>query len=228
MRQSVIIALLVAVSALGAVAENTSPTTPKTPAARKVRKSQSSAAPAAPAPAPQPAAAPPLLPSFTRVTYEKGLLSIAAQNVTLREILDRVRESTGARIEVPAFSERVSVSLGPQPPAEVIAALLEGSHLNYVIVGGADQGSIAAIQITSEPTAGSAPAPVPVASAFVPYEPDAAAIAQARLVAATGGDEGVWDNATVGVPTPAAQAAAAGPALPVVGLPPPSAIPEQQ
>jgi len=225
MRISVIPALLVAVFTLGAVAENTAPATPKTPAVRKVRKSQSSAAPA---PTPGPAASTPVLPSFTRVTYEKGLLSIAAQNVTLREIMDRVGESTGAWIEAPAFGERVTVSLGPQPPAAVIAALLEGSHLNYVIVGGRDQGSITAVQITSETTAGSAPATVPVAASPAPYVPDAAAMAQARLVAATGGDEGVWDDATVGVPTPAAQAAAGSPALPVVGVPPPSAIPEQQ
>jgi len=225
MRQSVIIALLVAVSTLGAVAENTSPATPKTPAARKIRKSQTSGPPAS---TPEPAASPPVVPSFTRVRYEKGLLSIAAQNVTLREIMDRVRESTGAWIEVPAFSERVTVSLGPQPPAAVIAALLEGSHLNYVIVGGVEQDAITAIQVTSEPTAGSAPAPVPVNASPLPYVPDAAAIAQARLVAATGGDEGVWDNAEPGVLTPAAQAAAAGPALPVVGLPPPSPTPGQQ
>jgi len=208
------------------VAENTSPTTPKAAGARKLRKSPTTVAAT---PAPEPTEPAPVLPSFTRVTYEKGLLSIAAQNVTLRAILDRVRESTGAWVEVPAFSERITVSLGPQPPAEVIAALLEGSHLNYVILGGADQGSITAVQITSETTAGSEPATVPVAVSPAPYVPDAAAMAQARLVAATGGDEGVWDDAAVGVPTPAAQAAAAGPALPVVGLPPPpSATPEQQ
>ena len=224
MRKSVTTALVVAVCALAVMAENTSPTTPKTPA-HKIHKSHPSAAPA---PAPEPAAPVPVVPSFTRVTYEKGLLSIAAQNVTLREIMDRVRESTGASVEVPAFSERVSVSLGPQPPAAVIAALLEGAHLNYVIVGGAEQGSIAAIQITSELTAASAPAPAPVPASPPPYVPDAAAMAQARLVAATGGDEGVWDNAEPGVLTPAAQAAAMTPALPVVGLPPRSATPGQQ
>jgi hypothetical protein len=224
MTKSVITALLVVVFILGAVAENTPNTTPKTPAARKARKSKASVAPA-PAPAAPP---PPVLPSFTRVTYEKGLLSIAAQNVTLREIMERVRESTGAWVEVPAFSERITVSLGPQPPADAIAALLEGSHLNYVIVGGADQGSISAIQVTPEPAAGSAPASVPLAASPLPYEPDAAAIAQARLVAATGGDEGVWDNAEPGVLTPAAQAATGSPALPVVGVPPPSATAGQQ
>jgi len=143
--------------------------------------------------------------------------------------MERVRESTGAWVEVPALGERVTVSLGPQPPAAAIAALLEGSHLNYVIVGGANQGSITAIQITSEPTAGSMPAPVS-AAASPPYlpDPDAAAIAQARLVAATGGDEGVWDNAEPGVPTPAAQAATVTPVLPIVGVPPPSATPGEQ
>jgi len=86
------------------------------------------------------------------------------------------------------------VQLGPQPPAIVIAALLEGSPVNYVIVGGAgDANAIRAIQVTPKPLAGPEPAPSP---AVAEAEAAAAAAAQAKalFIAQTGGDEGVWDN----------------------------------
>ncbi|PYX82584.1 MAG: hypothetical protein DMG70_14255 [Acidobacteria bacterium] len=74
---------------------------------------------------PQPAPASAVLGSF-----QNGLLTVAAKNATLREIIDGVRDSTGAVAEAPTLNERVTVYLGPQPPAQLIAALLEGSHMN--------------------------------------------------------------------------------------------------
>jgi predicted nuclease with RNAse H fold len=56
--------------------------------------------------------------------YEEGALSISAENATLREIFDSVRESTGAAIDAPVTEQRITVHLGPQPPVELIAALL--------------------------------------------------------------------------------------------------------
>jgi hypothetical protein len=41
-----------------------------------------------------------------------------------------------AAIDAPVTEERITVHLGPQPPVELIAALLEGTHLNYAILGG--------------------------------------------------------------------------------------------
>ncbi|MFI5088008.1 MAG: hypothetical protein ACHP7P_09560 [Terriglobales bacterium] len=146
------------------------------------------------------------------MAYQNGLLTITAQNATLREIMDRVRESTGAVVEVPALNERVTVQLGPQPPAIVIAALLEGSPVNYVIVGGAgDANAIRAIQVTAEPAAGLDPAPAP--SPTVAQAEAEAARARALLIAQTGGDEGVWDDLEAGAPTvpvPPASVPAAG------------------
>ncbi len=173
----------------------------------RVRKAQPKADPVPAVVEPRPASAPSAV-----VAYQNGLLTITAQNATLREIMDRVRESTGAVVEVPALNERVTVQLGPQPPAIVIAALLEGSPVNYVIVGGSgDANAIRAIQVTPESAAGLDPAPAP--SLAVAQAEAEAARARALLIAQTGGDEGVWDDVEAGapaVPVPPASVPAAG------------------
>jgi hypothetical protein len=97
-----------------------------------------------------PAAAP-------KVTYENGLLSITAQNATLGEILRNVRQLTGATIDVPATgaNERVVVQLGPGAPRDVLAALLNGTSFNYVMLGSAsDPKSVASVVLTSRPGGG--------------------------------------------------------------------------
>ena len=134
------------------------------------------------------------------VSYENGLLSIAAENASLRLIMEKVRAVTGAVVEAPPFAEPITVRLGPQPPATVLSALLEGSHLNYIIIGDtADARVIKSIQIMPEPAARSeSPRPPPD-----PRAEAAAAMARALFVAQTGGDEGVWDNAPEPQSTPA-------------------------
>ncbi len=186
------LAVVMLLCAAGTMAAAMPPASDQPPAApaHRVRKAQPKAglvpALAASRPTPAPSAV---------VVYQNGLLTITAQNATLREIMDRVRESTGAVVEVPALNERVTVQLGPQPPAIVIAALLEGSPVNYVIVGGAgDANAIRAIHVTSEPVAGPEPAPSPAVAEAEAAAAAAAAQAKALFIAQTGGDEGVWDN----------------------------------
>ncbi|MFZ3209904.1 MAG: hypothetical protein WA188_00175, partial [Terriglobales bacterium] len=153
------LAAAVLLCAVGATAAARQPASDQTPAAsaHRVRKAQPKAGPVPAVVEPQTAPA-----SSAVVAYQNGLLTITAQNATLHEIMDRVRESTGAVVEVPALNERVTVQLGPQPPAIVLAALLEGSPVNYVIVGGVgDTNVIRAIQVTPKPVAGPDPAPSP-------------------------------------------------------------------
>ena len=70
------------------------------------------------------------------VTYANGKLTIIAKNAMLSDILEAVGEKTGAVIDVPeGATERVVSELGPGPARDVIAALLNGSHFNYVMVG---------------------------------------------------------------------------------------------
>jgi len=70
-----------------------------------------------------------------RVTYENGRLTIDSQNSTLAAVLNAVGYQMAAQLEVPAGTgtERVAVHLSGNP-RETIAALLDGSGLNYVIM----------------------------------------------------------------------------------------------
>jgi hypothetical protein len=207
MKRILAVSFLMGAVAAGAAAEQPSSATRRASSTHRVHKLQPSAAPA-PAGAPQPtvASSSAVFPApSAAVSYENGLLSIAAENASLQQIMEKVRASTGAAVEAPPFAERITVVLGPQPPAAVLSALLEGSHLNYIIVGDStDAHVIRAIQITPEPAARAA-------SASPSQNQDAeAAAARARAIflAQTGGDEGVWENASepqsspVGVPAP--------------------------
>jgi pyruvate/2-oxoglutarate dehydrogenase complex dihydrolipoamide acyltransferase (E2) component len=70
------------------------------------------------------------------VTFQSGLLTITAPNSTLGDVLRAVRKETSADIDVPAnANERVAVHLGPAPPRDVMADLLNGSHFNYILLG---------------------------------------------------------------------------------------------
>ena len=92
-----------------------------------------------------------------RVTYENGLLTIGAQNATLGDVLREVHKLTGATIDVPpnGANERVVVQLGPGVPRDVLAALLNGTSFNYVLLGSAvDPKSVTTVTLTQRPSAG--------------------------------------------------------------------------
>jgi len=98
-----------------------------------------------------------LPPSVPHVTYENGLLSIAAQNSTLGEILRDVRQLTGASVELPpnGAPERVVTQLGPGAPRDVLAMLLNGTAFNYVMLGSTtDPNAVATIVLTPRPSSG--------------------------------------------------------------------------
>jgi hypothetical protein len=71
-----------------------------------------------------------------QVTYQGGQLTITVRNSTLGDILKAVHAQTGAEIDLPGpGNERVVGSFGPGPARDVLAALLYGSHFNYVLLG---------------------------------------------------------------------------------------------
>ncbi len=71
-----------------------------------------------------------------KVLFRDGMLTIVAENSTLGDVLRAVRSQTGAAVEVPGnATERVVSNLGPGPARDVLAALLNGSHFNYVMLG---------------------------------------------------------------------------------------------
>jgi hypothetical protein len=100
-----------------------------------------------PPPAPEPAV--PVIPlqplnldqmpaSPPQVSFNNGQLAIVAPNSTLGEILRAVKAQTGAVIEMPGNpSDRVVGHMGPGPARDVLAALLNGTRFNYVLLGSA-------------------------------------------------------------------------------------------
>jgi hypothetical protein len=113
-----------------------------------------------------------------QVSYQNGALSITAENSTLGDILREVQKRTGATIEVPPNAvERVVTRLGPAPPREVLASLLNGSSFNYVMVGSAGDPNALTTVMLSPRVGGPAPQPMqtaemyqqpPVRTGFVP------------------------------------------------------------
>jgi hypothetical protein len=112
-------------------------------AARKRPVKQAQPVPAA---QPTPPPAPPTLeqmPAATpQVTFDNGRLTVVAHNSTLGDILRAVRGQTGAVVEIPAnATERVVGNFGPGAARDVLAALLNGTHFDYVMLGSATNSS---------------------------------------------------------------------------------------
>jgi len=99
------------------------------------------------------------------VTYAGGQLTIVAHNSTLADVLRAVRKQTGADIDFPpSATDRVVTDLGPGPARDVLAALLNGSHFDYVMLGSpADPTHVDRLVLTArsspETTASAAPPP---------------------------------------------------------------------
>ena len=107
---------------------------------RPVKAAKKNAVPDPPPPAPAPPPPPPTLEQMPasppQVQYSRGQLTIVAENSTLADILGAVRTQTGALVDVPpSATERVVAHLGPGPTRDVLTALLNGTHFNYVMIG---------------------------------------------------------------------------------------------
>jgi hypothetical protein len=101
----------------GAIASST-PALPVTP-------------PETPAPPPTPSQLPPQL---AQVTYTSGTLSISADNSSLNQILREISHETGITISGGVTDERVFGQYGPDAPAQILAALLDGTGSNMLLV----------------------------------------------------------------------------------------------
>jgi AMIN domain len=84
-----------------------------------------------------PAPHPPAHEFPVRVSFQNGLLSVRADKATLAQVLFEVHRQTGADIAVPAEAEQelVVTDLGPAPAKEVLLALLNGTHYNFILLG---------------------------------------------------------------------------------------------
>ena len=84
----------------------------------------SAPAPAAPAP-------------DVRVQFEGGKLSIWADKATLASVLYEIQRRTGAEVSIPpsASQEKIVADIPPSPAREAIAALLDGSNFDFILIG---------------------------------------------------------------------------------------------
>jgi len=139
-----------------------------------------------------------------QVSYQSGLLTIAAENSTLGEILRDVRQLTGAAIDVPpaAGNERVVTHIGPGAPRDILAQLLNGTNFNYVMLGSpSDPAAIATVVLTSKPSGGE------VQTAANIYQPPPEAAPPTRMLAPQAFRQQMMTP--LGQPQPGAAAAAA-------------------
>ena len=89
-----------------------------------------------------------------RVSFENKLLSVRANGTTLAGVLLEVRRQTGADITVPLEAERelVVADLGPAPTREVLAALLNGTQYNFILLGyDGDAGGVQRVILSPKP-----------------------------------------------------------------------------
>jgi hypothetical protein len=68
------------------------------------------------------------------VTYAGGQLSVVASNSSLNQILREISRQTGMKVTGGVADERVFGSYGPAIPATVLAALLDGTGSNMLLV----------------------------------------------------------------------------------------------
>lgn len=157
------------------------------------------AAPRAPAVTVEPVVPP-------NVTYDRGLLTIVANNSTLAEILNAVHSRTGGMTEFPAAAadERATVNLGPAPLASVLADLLLGSPFDYVIAGSGKDPSGIQIVLTEKsaysPPQAPAEAPVPAQDVALASDPGEMPVLENGEVQQEGNTQFMVNQAMIGLP----------------------------
>jgi hypothetical protein len=124
----------------------------------------------------------PLPKNSVSVEFSNGLLTIHSTGATLSELLFQVQKQTGAEIAIPSGTEqdRVAADFGPGSPSEVLGELLNGSGLNFVVVGSeADPNRLRSVILSREsggvsPPQADSPAYTPPAFAenTVPQSPE--------------------------------------------------------
>jgi hypothetical protein len=119
--------------------------------------------PTTPEPLPIPLTPSQLPPKRAQVNYTSGTLSISADNASLNQILRQIAHDTGMKITGGVADERVFGQYGPDDPAKILAALLDGTGSNVVLVHG-DGAAPAELILT--PRRGGPTPPNPSAAAF--------------------------------------------------------------
>jgi len=102
-------------------------------------------------------------PQRAQVTYAGGALSVAADNASLNQILRQIATETGMKITGGVTDERVFGQYGPDSPDQILAALLDGTGSNMILV---HHDGDAASELILTPRQGGPTPPNPHAAAY--------------------------------------------------------------
>ena len=97
---------------------------------------------ATPAPVPaRPVDMPPVPPE---VTFRDGMITLIAPNSSLASVLSAISSKTGIEFEgaESGAADRLALSIGPAPEADVLAAIFDGWRFDYVALGKPDSPAI--------------------------------------------------------------------------------------
>ncbi|SFS21548.1 hypothetical protein SAMN05421771_4240 [Granulicella pectinivorans] len=97
------------------------------------------------------------------VSYEGGLLRVAANNSSLNQILREIGRLTGMKITGGVAEDKVFGTYGPAPASKVITSLLDGTASNVMIVENSADGPA---ELILTPRHGGATPPNPNAASF--------------------------------------------------------------
>jgi type II secretory pathway component GspD/PulD (secretin) len=78
------------------------------------------------------------------VDYRNGLLSVVTDKAELGKVLQLVGSKIGTPIEVApeVAADPVVAHIRPAPPTQVLAQLLDGPQLEYIVIGSDDSGQV--------------------------------------------------------------------------------------
>jgi hypothetical protein len=100
-------------------------------------------------------------PSPPAIRLEHGMLSVAAHNSDLVQILQEIARLSGMTIEVEARGPRIYGVYGPGPLPDILSSLLIGSGFNFVMIGRSPQGGPRALFLTPRLAIDASPQPPP-------------------------------------------------------------------
>jgi hypothetical protein len=149
-----------------------------------------------------------------RISFDAGLLTIVAPNSTLADIFAGIRSVTGVRIETVGgpSADRVAAKIGPAPLRNVLMSLLQGSKLDYVILGSVqDPEKIERVILSPRMAGGEATAAANQPLRQSAPEPEVEEIESADPAETNFGDE---NEGFAPAPVPAPGAAPANPNMP--------------
>jgi hypothetical protein len=108
-------------------------------------------------------------PAPATVEWNGRVLSIAATNSSLQQILSDVSTATGVKVEGAPSDQRVYGSYGPASARDVLSQLLDGSGYNVLMIGDQGQGTPRTLVLTIKSTS---PTPNPGLNAQARPTPD--------------------------------------------------------